>query len=413
LSGKPGEKANKLVARRGAAAQNKIAKPGARPFTRRMSVQRPELWQELFAGDQSGPAMPVKVRIIQRSGRPFLALPDDSRAAARSLALYAAQTPRARAAKSFLTLALKWKLPTGLPTASLSVNPKEPFAAFLAETAGSSELPRFAILSGNPEAEGRRFILLLFNEKDEPVAVVKAGLGEAAMRLIEHETAFLSSVPPQTPGAPRLRAKLRSPRLQALALDFFPGDSPDPQDEDGVERLLSAWIDTTRRVPIGELAAWQRLTTGAGPELPGSPLWRELQDAACHPVIYHGDFTPWNIKVTGDVWRVLDWERGEAAGVPGWDWFHYVVQSAVLVRREPPAALVERVEHLLASWNFERYATRAGIRGLERKLLLAYLNYSVRVLRQTEELPRVQALLNSLSESWLSGTATKSGAVSK
>lgn len=393
--------------------QNKIAKPGARPFTSGMSVQRPELWQELFAGDQSGPAMPVNIRIIQRSGRPFLALPEDSRAAARALALYAAQTPRARAAKSFLELALKWKLPTGLPVASLSVNPQEPFAAFLAETAGSRGLPRFAILSGNPEAEGRRFILLLFNEKDEPVAVVKAGMGEAAMRLIEHETVFLTSAPPQTPGAPRLRAKFRSPRLQALALDFFPGDSPDPEDADGVERLLSAWIDTKQRVSIGELAAWQRLTAGVAPELPGWPLWRELKNAVCHPVIYHGDFTPWNVKVAGEAWRVLDWERGEAAGVPAWDWFHYVIQSAVLVRREPAAALAERVEHLLASWNFERYAALAEIKGLERKLLLAYLNYSVRVLRQTEELPRVQALLNSLSESWLSGTPAKPGEVSK
>ena len=379
---------------------------GACPFNGRQS------WQDLFAGDRLGPVTTVNIRIIQRSGRPFLALPDDSRAAARALALYAAQTPRARAAKSFLTLALNWKLPTGLPVASLSINPQEPFAAFLAETAGSHGLPRFAILSGNPEAEGRRFIVLLFNEKDEPVAVVKAGLGEAATRLIEHETSFLSSVPPQTPGAPRLRAKFRSPRLQALALDFFPGESPDPEDADGVERLLSAWIDTTRRVSIGELAAWQRLTAGAGPELPGWPLWRQLQDATCHPVIYHGDFTPWNIRLAGDAWRVLDWERGEPAGVPGWDWFHHVIQQRVLVRREPAAPLMERVERLLASWNFERYAALAGIKGLERKLLLAYLNYSARVLRQTEELPRVQALLNSLSESWLSGTPAKPGGTS-
>lgn len=379
-----------------------------------MSVQSPAPWQELFvAGDPPGPVTAVKVRIIRRSGRPFLALPDDSMTAARALALYAAQTRRARAAKSFLALALKLRLPTGLPVLSLSINREEPFAAFLAKTAGSRGLPRFAILSGNPQAPGRRFIILLFDEKDEPIAVVKAGVDEAARRLIGHEASFLASIPPQTPGAPRLRDTLGSPRLQALALDFFSGESPDPEDQDGVERLLSAWTDTTRRVSIGGLAAWQRLSAGAGPQLPGWALWQDLRDALCHPVLFHGDFTPWNIKVAGDAWRVLDWERGEPAGVPGWDWFHYVIQSAVLVRREPVAALVERVERLLASWNFERYAARAGIKGLERRLVLAYLNYSVRILRQTEELPRVETLLNSLSASWLRETPAKPAVISK
>ena len=122
-----------------------------------------------------------------------------------------------------------------------------------------------------------------------------------------------------------------------------------------------------------------------------------------HPVIYHGDFAPWNIKVSHGSWHALDWERGELSGIPGWDWFHYVIQSAVLIKREPVDQLVARVERMLASQNFMRYADRAKITGTERMLLLAYLNYSVQILKQTEELPRVQSLLSSLSANWAKG----------
>jgi hypothetical protein len=59
------------------------------------------------------------------------------------------------------------------------------------------------------------------------------------------------------------------------------------------------------------------------------------------------------------------------------------------------------VEHLLASDGFTRYAARAGILGVERLLVLAYLYYSVHILKQTEELPRIQSLLKQLSAIWL------------
>lgn len=50
---------------------------------------------------------------------------------------------------------------------------------------------------------------------------------------------------------------------------------------------------------------------------------------------------------------VLDWERGELAGIPAWDWFHFVLQPAILVAREDTAALVRRLEGLLASADFQ------------------------------------------------------------
>jgi hypothetical protein len=364
-----------------------------------MTGENPAVWQDLFsAEDQSGHRTLIKVRIIQRLGQPFLVLPAHSHLASQALALYPAQTFKARLARYSLGLALSLKLPLAGPVVSLHINDEDPFATFLTQAVGGPPFPRFAILSGNPKAEGRRFIILLFNENSQPVAVIKAGIGESAIRLIEQEASFLASVSPDTPGTPRLRSAFRSGCLHALTLDFVPGRSPRPNEADRLESLLSSWIDSTRTVPIIELSAWQRLAGWLDAQ---SPTWQQLKDAVCHPVIYHGDFTPWNVKVLHGSWQALDWERGELAGVPGWDWFHYVIQSAVLINREPVERLVIRVEHMLASESFARYAARAGITGVARLLVLAYLNYSVRILKQTEELPRIQALLERLSAIWI------------
>jgi len=95
----------------------------------------------------------------------------------------------------------------------------------------------------------------------------------------------------------------------------------------------------------------------------------------CHPVIYHGDFTPWNIKVSPDAWHVLDWERGEMAGMPGWDWFHWMIHVSVLVHRHGTVESVAFLEAALRSADFQEYAKAARIAGLEHMLLSGYLIY--------------------------------------
>lgn len=370
-----------------------------------MPDQSPASWQDLFVvGEPSGPRESFKVRVVRRSGRPFLILPENASAAVQGLALYAAQSRRARLAKSLLAAVLKLRLPAGLPVQSVTVDPREPFAAFLGQTAGGRHFPRLAILCGNPRAAGRRFIILLFDQTNRPAAVVKAGVGESAARLIDSEASFLNSVRRDLPGVPRLRSTFQSARIRAFALDFFPGRSPGPGDDAGLESLLSSWIDASRTVRLVELPPWQRLAASMGPNAPAWMSSPQLQKAICRPVLFHGDFAPWNVKISGNTWHVLDWEQGEELGVPGWDWLHYVIRGAVLVWREPVAELGARVERLLASERFARYAAQAGISGIEQLLALAYLNYSIRILRQTEELARVESLLKWLLIKWGRGS---------
>jgi len=343
------------------------------------------------------------MRLLRKAGRPFLLFPRQPRAAAATLDLYPAQTPRARAARIALHWVLRASLPLGTEPTSLSLSPTDPFVQFLASFAGepTPETPTFGILAGNPMTEGQRFLLLVFDAAFHPVAVIKAGLSQCAKTLIAREAAFLTAIPSNIRAVPRLRAQFESPRLSALTLDFFLGDPPRTQHESALPALLATWVDRKQNLLISDAPAWVRLEQAAPAGKLFSSLAKQLRGRTVHPAIHHGDFAPWNIKVSpAGAWTVLDWERGELAGIPGWDWFHYTIQIGILVARLSIPALVHRVEILLASGAFKQYASRAGIRGCERELLLAYLLHAIEVIRPSEGLVATAELLTALSVRW-------------
>ena len=118
----------------------------------------------------------------------------------------------------------------------------------------------------------------------------------------------------------------------------------------------------------------------------------------------HGDFAPWNVKVSRGRWTVLDWERGELAGIPGWDWFHFVMQPALLVRHETSEAMLARLEGLLRSTEFVDYAQNAGTAESARPLAYAYLMNCLRVTQQTEGRAGLEALTGLAAGRWFSET---------
>jgi hypothetical protein len=367
-----------------------------------LQTPTPDSWRDLFAPCEPGQAQATaELSIVRRAGQPFLLLPASPRLAAKSLALYPAQTGKARAAKLLLGLALRTGIRLRLEKVSLPVGAGDSFAAFLAQTASlvGEVLPPFAILAGNPHAVGRRFVVLVFDAGGGPAGVVKAGGSDAARRLIAREESFLQTAPPGTAGIPKLRASFHSPRVQAFTTDFFAGHSPGLKEMTPLAQLLTSWVAVSRRVTLSELGAWQRLAETSAGTPPPKPV-RDLAGATFHPALAHGDFAPWNVKVWRGQWTLLDWERGELAGVPGWDWFHFVIQPAVLVRRETVAQLIDRVEQLLASEGFVRYARHAGISGAERALALAYLSFCTRVVKQTEGLEKVESLERAARQRW-------------
>jgi hypothetical protein len=332
-------------------------------------------WEGLFPAPATpGQGVRVEMRLLKKRGRPFLLLPGQPRPAAATMDLYPAQTARARAARTLLRCLLRMSLPLGTEKVSLTVSPDDPFARLLSSLAAEPGpgLPALGILAGNPGSAGQRFLLLVFNGNQIPVVVVKAGLSEQAKALIEKEESSLAAAPASTMALPRLRATLQLPRLRALALDFFAGDSPRPEHEGALPPLLESWINPNRQMTVSDTPDWARLEAACA----GNDLFPAVAAQLCGrtigSAIHHGDLAPWNIKVSpAGEWTVLDWERGELAGIPGRDWFHYVIQSAIMVEHLPTAALVQRVETLLKSAAFRQYATRGGIAGCERALVLA------------------------------------------
>ena len=361
-------------------------------------------WTDLFRSSALADTTLV-LRTIKKSGRPFLFVPTNSTLAAHSLSLYPAQTKSARRAKSILRAAFQWRLPVPLERISLPLASKEPFARFLADLVEvpSKSFPAIAVLAGNPHAQGCRFLILLFDERNRPAFVVKAGTGELPRQLVRRETAFLNATSPGAPGLPLVRASFDAGEISAFALNFVPGDSPLPGDWSHLGEVLSAWVNREKLVHVDEILAWQTLPKSQVAESIFGGLSERLASVAFHPTIFHGDLAPWNIKVSPGTgaWTILDWERGEVAGIPGWDWFHYVIQSGVLVGKQPPEELLETLEGFLEGKEFREYSDLAKIRGHERPLVLAYLFYLVNVIKPSEGLATNGSLLGLLAQRWL------------
>lgn len=333
----------------------------------------------------------VPFSVLRKAGQPFLYLPGQSRAAACALQLYPAQTPPARLAKSVLRAAFQVHLPVPLERVSVPMDAGDAFVRFLSKLAGGK--PVIAILAGNPDAEGRRFTILVFTDDGTPRAVVKAGNTEAARRLIAREEEFLRAVPESLRrGLPVVRDSFASGDVRAMAMDFVAGDSPRGLVRERLASLLSSWLNPATRVSLGEIPAWQRL-------MQHDSSLAKLSSQRVAPAMMHGDFAPWNVKVSSrdGAWTVLDWDRGERVGVPGWDWFHFEIQNAVLVRRWPAGKLAAWVAGLLGSVEFRQYGERAGIWDCREELVEAYLIYAAEVLRPTEGAGRLRELRAQLA----------------
>jgi hypothetical protein len=228
--------------------------------------------------------------------------------------------------------------------------------------------------------------------------VAKVGLTASARDLIRKENGFLQTAPSQTQGIPKILGSFHGTDREAFALSFLAGHSPRPDERGAMAGLLRAWINPQRLLTVLQTAAWARLERSGACNGPDARLAQQLAVRIICSVIHHGDFAPWNIKVNGGRWSVVDWERGEMDGIAGWDWFHYVLQTGILVQRKSTRMLLEEVEEMFQSELFRTYAKQAGIAGIERELLQAYLLHLVGVIKPAEGLAQAQDLLQALSK---------------
>jgi glycosyltransferase involved in cell wall biosynthesis len=240
---------------------------------------------------------------------------------------------------------------------------------------------RIGVFAGNPNAEGRRFIYLLCDRRGRPIFLAKVGFEPKAIAKVREEQAFLQAHAARLRLPPVLGVYSAESAL-GIVLPFYRGVHPQwKQGKEGVGRILASWVEEGPAIPIGEIPAWHAIAAHQS----ASVIVEGVGKTLVQPVLGHGDLVPWNVLIESDgTWRVIDWERGQSKWVPGWDWFHYVIQPLILVKKAPAQQVMEAVAELFRSEAFRRYARKTGIEKIRWDLLRGYLIYALEVLKPTE-----------------------------
>ena len=326
-------------------------------------------------------------RLVRRKKRPFLLLPEKSGSSSDSFQLYSAHRPLAKLWRSLIPLLLRTPLTKFYGRVTIEADSDSEFVQFLAQQSGlpAAQLTSPAIKFGGVVGKTKRLVLLLCDAGGHPIRVIKVGLDPAGRAATEREAVLLSCLPKGVIGCTGITGRFSSDTLSAFATAYFSGASLDT--DLGIEKLFHDWLNAAPPEPIMTLAIWRELRSVAkGAGLPQWPILRDaLAQQAVRTTIYHGDFAPWNVRMTNlENIRAFDWERGHLKGIPAWDWFHFIIQTSILVKRYSPERVAAELEQLVHSPRFKKYASDAGISEIVEPLLLAYLLEQKLIVRPLE-----------------------------
>jgi len=330
---------------------------------------------------------------LRRQGIPFLYFDRNKESALQALESYPAQSFAARIFRITVRGAIASGLGWGLPRIWASIPARSSFGDFLISCSGERGIPAFSVLCGNPRTRGRRFIFTLLRGKRVPEIVVKAGFSSRARELILKEIVFLESAALHVSGIPKVLNKLDDGHVAAFASEHLAGHAARGFDAAKLSVLMDSLIRGASRRPVKDFPEWKEM------EAVQNPLFRRagrcLADAHVVPVVSHGDLVPWNIKVDPqNKWSALDWENGSMEGIPGWDWYHYYVQTSVLVFRESARETFSRIRELILAPEFQRYAAATGIAGFEVPLFAACLS-RIESRQQADRYQSIRALIRN------------------
>ena len=321
--------------------------------------------------------------VLKKRGHPFLYLPGDRRMADATLRLYPAQKAFARSLVALIRGFMRFGIPVSKAGADFPVDEDTAFAEFLRRVMpGSKTVPNFGILANRLQDSGRPHLLLLFNAANQPAVVVKVGTSKEARRLIQVEQKLFFPNSPDFPGLPKALDQYDGDDATAIAYRYVEGANPKPAQHGNIASLLNSWIDGNELIRLADLSVWDRLVDLLQNNPGLEPILEALRDCRVKPVLAHGDFAPWNVRVpSSDVnstWVILDWEHGVRRGIPGWDWIHFTLQYNTLVRQLSARATLSEIEALWKAPAFQEYARRTGIEPILKELTFLFLFYFVR-----------------------------------
>jgi hypothetical protein len=351
----------------------------------------------------SGKTLTFNWRLVTRHGRPLLLMPEDSMEPEIALGLYSAQRRRAKIWRAMLPKLFRSPARIFFKRVTFKVDVESSFIKFLAEQSGVpvEDLRAPAIKIGGVGEQKIRVALMACDTTNRPAKVIKAGLNPAGRVSTEREADMLAQLPKQVIGCIRMSGRMATEKLSAFATPFFPGDSP--VNDAGLEILFHSWLKEGELMAVEDFESWDELES----LIPAASAekFRAVRSALAgkqfRSTLYHGDFTPWNLRVVNQLnLRAYDWEGGYLRGIPGWDWFHFFVQTSILVKRHSPERVAAELDQLLQSPRFQKYAQAAGIEHLLEPLLLAYLLHQKHVVQPLEGGEVADQLLGYLWTHW-------------
>ena len=318
--------------------------------------------------------------MVKRNGRLLLSFPANRDAARRTLRLY---QPQRRAARALASI-LEWMIGTGCHRWIL---PK--FSDILERSATDPSMPESiegscGVMLGSPEHRVRRAIASFRTTSGWEVA--KVAFGAEGWEVICGEVEALKSLPPHTPGAPTLLGVHRGEGISLMRMPYFQGSVLKHGESADAIALLASWRSVSQPSPISGFPEWAAIDSALSGSLRGRDVLERLSRMRLQPVVRHGDFARWNLlRTTNGGLMVLDWEWGQANGMPGIDLVHYFAQDARLVQRLNPAGVVQSVMKSLERPDCIKYLNATGWNGDIASAMIASIAYTVGAKQQANE----------------------------
>lgn len=297
-----------------------------------------------------------------KDGRGYLIPLDFRQTGVNALGLYNAQNLKGRVARKLLTVGLRWGVARPLlrkvqVLIRQDVPEKERrkilLLEHLKEVLECQDLT-FAISLGTP-GPYRKPVIQALTRGGRILGYVKVGWNESTNALVRNEAEVLR-------------------RLASISFDSFTVPSvlyagwwrddflciqsaPEGRTEPAPQGLTSQYLAVpkelaafhTRWMLLKESAFWANLLQRI--ESVQNAYYRHILRQGARRVgewlgeeplpfhLCHGDFAPWNAQLVNGRLFLFDWEYADLEAPPGWDLFHFVVQTLWLLKRWSPGQI--------------------------------------------------------------------------
>ncbi|HEB71004.1 MAG TPA: hypothetical protein ENI77_00100, partial [Nitrospirae bacterium] len=235
--------------------------------------------------------------------------------------------------------------------------------------------PAPVIYIGAPCHSRKAVVILSDKTGESPRIVIKAPLGTGAAANILHEADILSDLSKAKPGlGPRILFVNRTKGVTAQ--EMIDGQPTGRDFTEAHFMLLSKLFHHGKEASFRERASslLDEMETMTNISESASSLLNRLINIIDSPVKLpavwiHGDFAPWNIKLSGGRLTLVDWENSCPTGLPLHDIFHFHYMQSYLfnINNDP-------MEEIKKIYSFDKHAGMIGVDGeIYKKLALCYL----------------------------------------